>query len=111
MKKLHLTAIRQLFDNLVVRHAVILNLAASVKGPKHQVQDGKTPALSLEQARTAFAGIDTSNVVGLRDRAVIGVLAYTGARAGAVASLRRGDFYGDGQQSVFHFEAEKGGKV
>jgi integrase/recombinase XerD len=109
-KKLHLAAIRQFFDRLVVRHAVILNPALSVKGPKHSVTEGKTPAISSEQARGVLDSIDTSHLVGLRDRAVIGVLIYTAARGGAVAKLRRGDYYSDGRQWVFRFD-EKGGKV
>ena len=50
-KKLHLAALRKFFDRLVVRHAVVLNPAASVKAPKYAVQEGKTPALSVEQVR------------------------------------------------------------
>jgi integrase/recombinase XerD len=109
-RKLHLAAIRQFFDRLVVRHAVILNPAASVKGPRHQVAEGKTPAITPEQARRVLHSIDVSHVVGLRDRAIIGVLIYTAARGGAVAKLRLRDFYSDGRQWLFRFD-EKGGKV
>jgi integrase len=109
-QKLHLAAIRQFFDRLVIRHAVILNPAASVKGPKHQVSEGKTPAITPEQARHVLHSGDTSHVVGLRDRAIIGVLIYTAARGGAVAKLRLRDFYTDGRQYLFRFD-EKGGKV
>lgn len=108
-RKLHLAALRHFFDKLVVRHAVILNPAASVRGPRHSVSEGKTPALSAEQARRVFASIDTSNAVGLRDRAVIGVLVYTAARGGAVAKLRRRDYYPDGRQRCLRLD-EKGGK-
>lgn len=109
-KKLHLAAIRQFFDRLVIRHAVVLNPASSVKGPKHQVAEGKTPAITPDQARQVLRSIDVSNVVGLRDRAIIGVLIYTAARGGAVAKLRLGDFYTDGRQYLFRFD-EKGGKI
>ena len=64
-QKLHLAAIRQFFDRLVIRHAVILNPAASVKGPRHQVSEGKTPAITPEQARHVLHSIDVSHVVGL----------------------------------------------
>lgn len=110
MRKLHLAAIRQYFDRLVVRHAVILNPAASVKGPRHQVTEGKTPAITPEQARRVLHSIDVSDVVGFRDRAIIGVLIYTAARGGAVAKLRLRDFYSGGHQWLFRFD-EKGGKV
>jgi len=49
-------------------------------------------------------------VVGLRDRAIIGVLIYTAARAGATAALKVGSFVPDGTQWVLKFR-EKGGKA
>ena len=64
-----------------------------MKGPKHQVSEGKTPGITPEQARKVLSYIDTSHVVGLRDRAVIAAMIYTAARAGAVAKLRLRDFY------------------
>ena len=109
-RKLHLAAIRQFFDRLVVRHVVILNPAASVRGPRHQVREGKTPAISPRQARAVLRRIDTQSVVGLRDRAIVATMIYTAARAGAVAKLRLGDFYTDGRQWFFRLD-EKGGKV
>ncbi len=109
-KKLHLAGIRKFFDKLVERHAVVLNPALSVRGPKHSMTEGKTPALTVKQAREVLAGIDTRTVIGLRDRAIIAVMIYTAVRAGAVAKLRRRDFYADGRQFVFRFD-EKGGKV
>ncbi len=110
MKKLHLTAIRKLFDKLVVRHAVVLNPAASVKGPKHHVTEGSTPSTSPKSVEQMLAEMDTTNLVRLRDAAIIGILAWTAARAGAVASLKRGDLYSDGTQFYLRFD-EKGGKA
>ncbi len=52
----HLAALRGFFDRLVQRHVVILNPAASVKGVKEQVIEGKTPEITLEQARTLHRG-------------------------------------------------------
>jgi integrase/recombinase XerD len=71
--------------------------------------EGKTPEIMLEQARTLMQMVDTSQVVGLRDKAILAVLAYTLVRAGAVAKLRLGDFQHDGTQYVLRF-SEKGGK-
>ena len=48
-------------------------------------------------------------MVGLRDRAILGTMAFTGCRGGAVAKLRLGDFQQDGRQYVLRFR-EKGGK-
>ncbi len=108
-KKLHLAALRHLFDELVMRHAVVLNPAASVRTERYQVIEGKTPEVSVEQARRLLASIDTTNVVGLRDRGIVGILIYTAARVGAVAKLTRGDFYDSDGQHCLRF-LDKGGK-
>jgi site-specific recombinase XerD len=108
-RKLHLAALRAFFDALVVRHVVGLNPAASVRGERYQVIEGKTPEITVLQARTLMKAIHTTTAVGLRDLAIIGVLIYTAARAGAVARLCRKHFAYDGSQWTLRFE-EKGGK-
>lgn len=108
-KKLHLSAIRHFFDTLVTRHVIMLNPAHSVRGERLQVVDGKTPEITVAHARKLMRSIDTNHVVGLRDRAVIAIMIYTAARVGAVAALRRGDFYDLGDQHCLRF-SEKGGK-
>lgn len=115
-RKLHLAALRHFFDKLVQRHAVPLNPALSVRGPKHSVTEGKTPAMEPKQIRELIRSIAIVNnkgepdVAGLRDRAVIATLVYTAARAGAVAKLQHQDFYTDGRQHYLRLD-EKGGKV
>jgi integrase/recombinase XerD len=104
-----LAALRHFFDALVQRHAVALNPFASVRGIKYSVSEGKTAELAIEQARKLFKSINTGTIVGLRDRAVLGVLAYTGARVGAVAKLRLADYRNLGEHRVLRFR-EKGGK-
>jgi integrase/recombinase XerD len=108
-KKLHLAALRHFFDALVTRHVVVLNPAASVRGERLQVIDGKTPEIGVDQARRLLGSITTSHIVGLRDRAIVGIFIYTAARVGAVAKLRRSDFYAVSDQHCLRF-AEKGGK-
>jgi len=76
---------------------------------KDPVIEDKTPEITIEQARTLLASVDTGQVIGLRDRAILATLAYTACRAGAVAKLRLQDFQHDGQQYVPRFQ-EKGGK-
>ena len=73
-RNLALAALRHFFDALVTRHAVALNPFSSVRGKKHSVVDGKTPELSPGQARALLGSLDLSHAVGLRDRAVLGVL-------------------------------------
>src|SRR5438093_1998673 len=108
-RKQHLAALRHFFDGLVMRHAILLNPALSVRGERYQVVEGKTPEITVKDARTLLASIDTSRVVGLRDRTIVAILIYTASRAGAVAALKRGSFYHAGDQWMLHFE-EKGGK-
>lgn len=71
--KQHLAAIRMLFDYLVTGGLLPFNPAAAVRGPKHVVKKGKTPVLTAGQARTLLDAIKTDTIVGLRDRALIGV--------------------------------------
>jgi len=107
-RKQHLAALRHFFDALVTRHAIILNPALSVRGERYEVVEGKTPEITVQGARKLLASIDTSKLVGLRDRAIVAILIYTAARAGAVATLGRGSLY-DADQWMLHFD-EKGGK-
>jgi integrase/recombinase XerD len=122
-RKQHLAAVRHFFDGMVTRHAVILNPALSVRGERYEVIEGKTPEITVPQARSLLKDIQTARkikrgngaeeekpcLVGLRDRALLAILAYTSSRAGAAAKLRRGDFYDAGEQWMLRFE-EKGGK-
>ena len=107
--KQHLAAIRMLFDYLVVGQVLPFNPAAAVRGPKHVVKKGKTPVLNEEEARQLLEAIDTSHVVGLRDRALIAVMTYSFARVGAVAKMRVKDYYSQGRRAWFILH-EKGGK-
>ena len=80
-----LAGLRHFFDALVRRHAAVLNPFQSVRGVRNPFGDGKTPEVTVEQARQLLASIDTGPVFGLRDRAVLG---YTGASGGAITRLR-----------------------
>jgi len=108
--KLQLAGIRMLFDWLVVGQVIPMNPASSVRGPKHSQKKGKTPVLTAEEARTLLEAVDTSSVVGLRDRALIALMAYTFARVGAAAGkMRVEDVYIQGRRIWVRLH-EKGGK-
>ena len=107
--KQHLAAIRMLFDYLVTGQVVPFNPAAAVRGPKHVVKRGKTPVLKAEQARALLDSINTKTIVGLRDRAILGVMCYTFARVGAVVAMPVEDYYENGKRGWFRLH-EKGGK-
>ena len=83
-----LSAIRMLFDYLVIGQIVPTNPAASVRGPKYVVKRGKTPVLRPEQARKLLDSLPTDHILGLRDRAILGIMCYTFARVGAVTGMR-----------------------
>jgi site-specific recombinase XerD len=108
--KQHLAAIRMLFDWLVVGQAVKANPASVVRGPKHVVKRGKTSVLSPEEAHALFASIPTDSLVGLRDRALLGVLIYGFARISAALSMRVEDYFPQGKRWWLRLH-EKGGKV
>jgi integrase/recombinase XerD len=107
--KLHLAAIRTLFDYLVVGQVLPVNPAAAVRGPKHVVKVGKTPVLTAAECRSLLDGIDTATVAGLRDRALIAVMTYSFARVGAVVGMRVRDYYSQGRRAWFRLH-EKGGR-
>lgn len=120
--KQHLAAIRMLFDWLVVGQVMPFNPASSVRGPKHVVKHGKTPVLSAEDARRLLDSIpltrkgrqpegkdEVADLVGLRDRAFIGVMVFSFARVGAVCGMKVEDYYRNGKRCWFRLH-EKGGK-
>jgi len=107
--KQHLAAIRMLFDFLVTGQIMPANPAASVRGPKHVVRRGKTPVLTADQARQLLDSIKTGTIVGLRDRALIGLMCYTFARVSAVIHLRGEDYYETGKRWSVRLH-EKNGK-
>lgn len=108
--KQHLAALRMLFDWLVVTRVLDANPASSVRGPKHQVRRGKTPVLTSDEMRVLLDSIDTSPVLGLRDRALIALMAYSFARVGAALAMHVEDYYIQGRRGWIRLQ-EKGGKV
>ena len=88
-----------LFDWLVVGQVIPSNPASSVRGPRHSVKKGKTPVLTAEEARALLDSIDISTPMGLRDRALIGLMVYTFARVGATLKMRLEDVYVQGRRT------------
>src|SRR3954452_11138021 len=109
-KKQHLAALRHFFDNQQMYHGVGITPASSVRGPKYSAREGKTPAFHDKQVRDLIDSVGTGDVVGVRDRTLLMILAYTAARAGAVARMRTMDYVTDGRSWFFNL-GEKGGKL
>jgi site-specific recombinase XerD len=122
--KQHLAAIRMCLDWMTAGGTLELNPAASVRGPKHIVKRGSTPVLTADEARQLLDSIplcrkhpetgepDPSKpiLIGLRDRALIGVMAFSFARIGAVLGMKVEDYYTEGRRGWFRLH-EKGGKL
>ena len=108
--KVHLAAIRRLFDFLVTGHIMMTNPAASVRGPKHVVKKGTTPFLLADEARQLLDSIDISKIAGLRDRAIIAVMVYSFARVSATVRMNVEDYFIQQRKRWFRLN-EKGGKL
>lgn len=107
--KQRLAAIRHLFDWLVTGQVIPVNPAASVRGPSHSVKRGKTPVLAPDEARALLDSIDVAKPVGLRDRALIGLMVYSFARIGAALAMKVEDVYVQNRRLWVRLH-EKGGK-
>jgi integrase/recombinase XerD len=107
--KQHMAAIRMLFSWLTEKGILAMNPAREVKTEKFSRTEGKTQAFDTNQVQKVLDKIDASNTVGLRDRALLGTLAYTFARIGAVVNLKVEDYFQTGKRSLIRFR-EKGGK-
>jgi integrase/recombinase XerD len=108
--KQHLAAIRMLCDYLVLGQIIPMNPAASVRGPKYTARRGKTPVLNEEQARALLESIDVSELIGLRDRALVSAMVYTFGRVSAVNAMKVEDYYQNGKKWWLRLH-EKNGKV
>src|SRR5207247_5561410 len=70
---------------------------------------GETPVLDPSEARALLDSIDTSTVVGLRDRALIGLMVYSFARIGAALGMAVEDVFTQDRRLWVRLR-EKGGK-
>jgi integrase/recombinase XerD len=107
--KVHLAAVRMLFDYFTTGGILPFNPAQAVKGPKLVVVKGKTPVLSAADARTLLDSIDITKVAGLRDRALIGTMVYSFARIGATLKMNVEDLWLNDRRYWIRLH-EKGGR-
>ncbi len=87
-----LSAVSSLFEYLCERNAIAHNPAIGISRPKEGANEGKTPALSDDQARALLDAPNTATWQGKRDRAMLAVLLYHGLRASELCSLRLRDY-------------------
>ena len=105
-----ITVLRSLFTFLNVHGITSMNPAhrdfvATPPVPR----DGKTVALSPQECRRLLDAPDLKLAVGIRDRAMFAVLAYTGCRVGELCRLRVGDYKLTAGHRVLEIRG-KGGK-
>jgi len=88
-----MAALSSLFNHLCEKQIVHTNPVKGLKRPNVDQSMIKTPSLTVEQVRAILASPNTKNTKGLRDRAILSVLFYTGCREGAIHKLKVGSFY------------------
>jgi len=105
-----LTALRSLFSYLQLYGYSGANPAHGkfVTAPAVP-RDGKTVGLSPRECRRLLDAPDQTSPVGTRDRALLGVLAYSACRVGELVRLSVGDFKTSGEHRVLQIYG-KGGK-
>ncbi|MCX6097721.1 MAG: tyrosine-type recombinase/integrase [Caldiserica bacterium] len=86
---LYLTSVRQFFKYLE-SNRIYPDVSAGLKGFKRSYGFNRDP-LTLEQARDLLNSIDTSDVIGLRDFAMINLMLRTGLRTMEVVGSNVGD--------------------
>src|SRR3954447_7423789 len=106
---LHLAAIKRFFAFLVAGGTLKRSPAVEVKGPTFSRRVGATPVTSTDEVRRLLESLPTDDLVGLRDRALIGTLLFTTARIGAALRCKVGDYYREGYGLMLCLH-EKGGK-
>lgn len=107
--KQRLAAVRMMFDWLATGGIMPFNPATAVRGPRHSVKKGKTPVLAPEEARALLDSIDVTTPIGLRDRALIGLMVYSFGRIGAALAMRVEDVFIQNRRYWVRLH-EKGGK-
>lgn len=83
-----LSAVASLFDHLCNENAVPHNPVSGVKRPVADANEGKTPALSDDQARMLLAAPEGDSLKAVRDRAILAVYLFHAMRRSELASLK-----------------------
>jgi len=92
----HLAAVRKFMEWFVMHGLADINPTLTVRVPLKRDPRGKTPLLTSAQARSLLDSIDVSHLVGLRDRALIGVLIYAFCRISTALELGVRDYFEHG---------------
>lgn len=120
--KQHRAALLKCCSFLVEKHVIETNPVTDVAGPKIRVRKGKTPVFTDDEFLTLLDSIPDTNLLGLRDRALISVLAYGWPRISAALGLTLSDYYPkdkrwyirvnekggeEGKEILLHYDAQR----
>ena len=83
-----LSALSDLFEYLCKENAIVINPVHGVERPTEGANEGKTPAISDEQARQLLNAPDPETLKGKRDRAILAILLYHGLRRAELCTLK-----------------------
>jgi len=109
--KQHASALRKMFSYFVEKGVLVYNPAREVTTEKVRRSVGKTPAFEMDDVATLLESFDTADLVRLRDRALIGVMAFAFSRISAIVDLRVGDYIAQGRRAKIRVHGKGGVKV
>lgn len=104
-----LAAVSSLFRHLCEKQIATRNPVAGVRRPRVNASRVEAAVLAPEQVRRLLHAPSENTLKGVRDRAILHVLFYTGCRVSEVTALKIEDFFEDAGYWVLDF-AVKGGQ-
>jgi site-specific recombinase XerD len=105
----NLSALSSLFKHLCEKQAARRNPVTGVRRARVAQDRVETPVITPLQVRSILDAPNPETLKGLRDKALLSSLFYTGCRVAEVCSLKVKDFYEDAGYWVLDFTL-KGGK-
>jgi len=103
----HIASLKTFFAFLTERNHILVNPAASLKGPRVPQEMKRTP-LTEREVHMIFRVIPTTEPLGLRDRAIVETLYATGIRVSEMSRLLTSDIHL--QEKLLVVRKGKGGK-
>ena len=103
-----LAAVSSLFKHLCEKQVATRNPVAGVRRPRVNARRVEAAVLTPEQVRRLLHAPPEDILKGLRDRAILHVLFYTGCRVSEVTTLQVRDFFEDAGYWVLDFVVKGG---
>lgn len=104
-----LSAISSLFNHLIDNQVVKVNVAQGVRRMPVNADRVEAKVMTPGEVRKMLDAPDTDTLKGIRDKAILATLFYTGCRVSEVCTLKVKDFYREQGYYVLDFWV-KGGK-